>query len=231
MIRQIQTILLIVMFLATPTLWAGEKNAPDLDRINLTVQAGGQVDTDVVVAIVYMEQQSSDQSMAANDVNTGVRWALDKATAMGVKANPFQYRTIPVYRKRHIANWRVHQSLRLVSKDPTKIGNLLGVLQQKLVVQSLQHTLSEPARLVAEENFIVKGLQAFERRAQLIAQSLKRPGYKIIQLNINTDSPVRPVMRMMQATGNDAAPSPVVRGGQKAIWIRINATIKLDPKP
>ncbi len=221
----------LLILLSVPTAHAVNDQAPHYDRIHLSVRAGDRVDTDTVVAIVYMEHQSTDQAMAAGEVNRGLRWAADQAAAAGVEAAPFRYRTSPVYRKNHIAGWQVHQSLRLESREPGRIGNLLAKLQQKLSIESLNHMLSAQARLQAEEAFVVEALNAFERRAQLIAKSLKRPGYRIVNLNINTESTPRSMARATMALGEARVPAPVVEGGQQRIGVRINGTVELEQKP
>ena len=221
----------LLLLLLPPAPRAADSAELHYDQVHLSVRAGGRVDTDTVVAIVYMEHQSTEQAMAAGEVNRGLRWAADKAAAAGVEAAPFSYRTSPVYRKQHIAGWRVHQSLRLESTDPTRIGNLLGELQQKLSIQSLHHVLSPGARLQAEEGFVIEALNAFERRAQLIAKSLGRPGYRIVQLHINTDSSPRPMPRAALAMAESRAPAPVVEGGRQKIGVRVNGTVELHSQP
>jgi len=213
---------------ATP---AADGNPLHYDQVHLSVRAGGWVDTDTVVAVVYMEQQSTEQARAASEVNNGLRWAVEKAGAAGVEATPFRYRTSPVYRKQHIASWRVHQSLRLESPDPERIGSLLGELQQKLSIQSLRHVLSPGARRQAEESFIVEALHAFERRAQIIAQSLKRPGYRIVQLNIDTDSTPTPLARTAQAASVTRVPAPLVAGGRQRLGVRVSGSVELERQP
>ena len=221
----------LLILMCPPLLQAADSTGLHYDQVNLSVRAGGRVETDTVVAIVYMEQQSSEQDMAASEVNKGVRWAADKAAAAGVEATPFQYRTSPVYRKQHIAGWRVHQSLRLESEQPSRIGTLLGELQQKLSIQSLRHVLTAGARLQAEEAFVIEALSAFERRAKLIAQSLKRPGYRIVQLNINTESSPRPIPRGVMAMAQSRETAPVVEGGRQRIGVTVSGTVELDPQP
>jgi predicted secreted protein len=216
----------LLLVMCSPLAHAAENTELHYDQVNLSIRAGGRVDTDIVVAIVYKEHQSTDQATAAREVNNGIQWAADKAKAAGVDAVPFQYRTSPVYQKKHIAGWRVHQSLRLESEDPTRIGALLGELQQKVSIQSLSHTLSPGARVQAEETYVVEALGVFEQRAKLIADSLKRSGYKIVRLNINTDSS-RPINRSVMAMADSRKSAPVVEGGQQQVNVSVNGTIEL----
>jgi len=216
--------LLLVMY--SPLAQAAENTGLHYDQVNLSIRTGGSVDTDIVVAIVYKEHQSTDHATAAREVNNGIQWAADKAKDAGVDAAPFQYRTSPVYQKKHIAGWRVHQSLRLESEHPTRIGALLGELQKKVTIQSLTHTLSPGARIQAEETYVVEALGVFEQRAKLIADSLKRSGYKIVQLNINTNSSP-PINRGVMAMADSRKSAPVVEGGQQQVNVSVNGTIEL----
>ncbi len=221
--------LLLLIFPLAPQ--AAESTGLHYDQVNLSVRAGGRVETDTVVAIVYMERQSPQQTTAVNEVNTALRWAAEKATAAGVEAAPQRYRTWPVYNKQNIVGWRVRQSLRIESADPTRIGNLLGELQEKLSIESLRHELTPGARLQAEESFVTEALNAFERRAQLIAQNLKRPGYRIVKLTITTDSTPQPIARATLAASSARAPAPVVDGGRQKVGVRISGTVELDRQP
>jgi len=221
----------LLLLLSAPAPRAADSAGLHYDQVNLSVRAGGRVDTDTVVAIVYMERQSTEQALAAGEGNEGLRWAAEKAAAAGVEAAPQRYRTSPVYSKQNIVGWRVRQSLRLESAEPSRIGKLLGQLQQKLSIESLRHELSPGARLLAEESFVSEALSAFERRAQLIAKSLKRPGYRIVKLTITTDSTPTPIARASLAISAAQAPAPVVDGGRQKIGIRISGTVELDRQP
>ncbi len=221
--------LLLLLLPAAPQ--AADSAGLHYDQVNLSVRAGGRVDTDTIVAIVYMERQSAEQTLAAGEVNEGLRWAAEKAAAAGIEAAPQSYRSSPVYNKQNIVGWRVRQSLRLESADPARIGQLLGELQQQLSIKSLRHELSPGARLQAEERFVIEALNAFERRAQLIAKSLKRPGYRIVKLTISTDSTPTPIARSSRAISAANAPAPVVDGGRQKIGIRVSGTVELDRQP
>ncbi len=222
--------LTLLLVMCSQLAQAKEKFGLHYDQVNLSIRTGGNVDTDIVVAIVYMEHQATDQATAAREVNNGIQWAADKAKAAAVDATPFRYRTSPVYQKKHIAGWRVHQSLRLESEHPARIGSLLGELQQKVSIQSLSHTLSPGARVQAEETYVVEALGVFEQRAKLISDSLKRPGYKIVHLNINTDSS-RPINRGVMAMAESRKSTPVVEGGQQQVNVSVNGTIELLQSP
>lgn len=116
---------------------------PHYDRINLSAGAGREVPSDTSVAIMFKQHQSSDQSTATEEVNQAISWAVDKAKATdGVNVTTSSYRTQPIYNKQHIQGWRVLQTIRLESSDGSILARLLGTLQERVAIQSLNNTFS-----------------------------------------------------------------------------------------
>jgi predicted secreted protein len=191
------------------------------------------VDTDTLVAIVYKEHQSSIQATAADEVNRDVRWAVGLAKSRNIKVQTASYRTRPVYQKQHIRGWRVNQSIRLESGDSAELASLLGDLQQRLSIQSLHNTLSPERRKKAEEGLIVEALDAFRSRADLIAQTLERSGYRIVEMNVNTSGSRPPVAmraRAMRSTESSVAVAPPpIEGGTLQVEVQVTGTVELLP--
>jgi predicted secreted protein len=221
--------LAIASFSATTPLSAHEEQT-HYDRINLSASAGREVDTDTLVAVLYKQHQSTNQATASDEVNGAVRWAIEQARAANVKVTTSSYRTQPIYQKQHIQSWRVHQSIRIESADAKHLAKLLGILQQKLSIQSLRDELSATARKSAQEALIADALIAFQDRASAIAKTLGRSGHRIVNININAggERPPRTLMRKaVTMQSSVAAAPPAIESGSLRVEVRVSGTIEL----
>ncbi len=210
---------------------AGHDNPPRYDQVHLSASAGAEVDTDLLVAVLFREEQSDVQATAADEVNRAVRWAIDQAKAAGVSVETSAYRTQPVYQKQQIRGWRVHQSIRLESRDPDKLAALLGELQQRLSIQSLGNELSPQARKAAEDALIGAAVDAFQARAALIATTLKRDGHRIVSLDVSTSGAAPPPGIVMRATAMESAAPPAppaVEPGTLTVEVHVSGTVELN---
>jgi len=230
MIRLLALTILVAAGFTAPIPLAAHEESAHYDRINLSAGAGREVDTDMLVAVLYSQHQSTNQATASNEVNQAVRWGVEQAKAATVKVTTSSYRTKPIYQKRHIQAWRVYQSIRLESSDAKQLATLLGALQQRLSIQSLRDELSVAARKSAEEDLIADALNAFQDRAAAIAKTLGRSGHRIVDININTSGgqPPRTLMRDTAAMESavKVAP-PVIESGSLRVNVQINGTVEL----
>jgi predicted secreted protein len=205
--------------------------APVYDRVRLSASAERQVDTDTLVAVVYKEHQSTLQATAADEVNRAVTWAIERARAAGVTVQTHSYRTQPIYQKQHIQGWRVHQSVRLESTDSAALAALLGDLQQRLSIQSLHNTLSVQARDRAEDSLLVEALQAFQKRAEMVASTLGRSGHRIVEISVDgsggSPPPPRPMRAALAADASGAVEAPSIEGGTLQVQVRVSGVVEL----
>lgn len=230
MIRLLTLSALLASGLAAPMPLAAHDSETHYDRINLSASAGSEIDTDTLVAVLFKQHQSSDQATASDEVNRSIRWAIELAKAANVKVTTSSYNTQPIYQKQNITGWRVRQSIRVESSDAKLLAYLLGELQQKLSIQTLQNELSIAARKQAEEDLIAEALNAFQDRAAVIAKTLARSGHKIVDININASGgrPPRPMMRgaMAMESAANVAP-PAIESDSLRVEVQVNGTIEL----
>ena len=155
---------------------------PIYDRISLSASAEREVENDLLVAVLFAEHQAQRQQTVSAKVNAAVRWALDKSKqSTSIKVQTMRYSTSPIYNKKVITGWRTRQSIRLESKDPGKLSDLIGELQERLSIGSVNYAVSKPARDLAEETLITEALAQFRRRAVLVTQNLGRKTYRADQ--------------------------------------------------
>ncbi len=227
-LQGIRTLLLLVA--ACHLAWAGEQPLT-YDRINLSASASADVENDILVAVLYSQREGSDTTKLADAVNRDVGWALQRAKAApGVSVRTLDYSTNPVYRDGKLTAWRLRQSIRLESNEPARLSTLIGVLQERLAVQSIVPDVSPSSRQRAEDVLISEAILAFNTRAKLVAETLKRAEYRLVRMDINTrDAPVQPFpargrVMAMEAT---AAP-PVLEPGTRKVHVTVTGTIELQ---
>jgi len=204
-------------------------SAPTYDRINLSVSAQREADNDSLVAVLYAQEQGKNAPRLAKQVNRDISAAVTKAKQIaGIKVQTLDYTTSPVYIKNHLDGWRVRQSIRLESKDPASLSELIGDLQKELKVSSINYTLSPESRLLIEESLIAEAIDHFNNRAQLIQTQMSRQDHKLVQMDINSSghSP-QPRLRMARMEKSSAS-APHLEAGTQTVTVTIRGTIELQ---
>ncbi len=228
--RQFLAGLLIICF----HIQAGAQDANlTYDRINLSASAEREIENDLLIASLYAQVEALRQSEVADRINKSMKWALDKAKKVrAVQAQTTQYNTYPVHdRNNRIRGWRGRQAIRLQSPDVEKLTELLGELQQQLAVESVNYGISKAARDAAEENLITEAIAQFHKRAKLVSKEMGRGGYRLVNMNINTQQhrpPPIPYQARALAMEADIA-APAVEPGVQTVTVSVSATIELDP--
>jgi predicted secreted protein len=215
-------------------LTAEAQNEPIYDQVDLNASASQDVENDLLIAFVFAEVEANDQADAADAVNEAIAWAAGRARRIDdIDVQTTNYSTRPVYANgRRIVGWVARQSLRLESTESQALSELLGELQQRVAVQSINYDLSDAARDAAEEALIAEALAQFNRRAELIAGELGRDGYRIVRLSVGNNGPIfasasRVRMGLSEA---DVAP-PEIEAGTQMLSVNVNGTIELAAAP
>ena len=225
----------MILLLITTQLVEGHDMETEYNRISLTASAEREVENDLLVANLYAEHQAQKQQDVANHVNKAIRWALDRSKKVStVKVQTTQYNTSPLYNKQIIKGWRARQGIRLESTDAAPLGELIGDLQEQLLVASINYGVSKQARDSAEEELTEEALQLFTKRAQQIANTLGRDGFQIVQIHVNTQGgrpvPVSYATRgLARAEAMDAAPA--IESGVQNVSVSVNGTVEINAAP
>jgi predicted secreted protein len=147
------------------------------DQVSFEVAAEREVQNDRAVATLSASAEDNNPANLAGQINDAMAWALKQVKAhSGVTARSGAYRTYPVYDDRRIVRWRGSQELRLESGDMERLAQLIGKLQERLQVQSMQFMISTDKRQEVESGLTEKALGAFRERAELIRTSLGASG-------------------------------------------------------
>ncbi len=218
-----------VGLLMVTTVTHSHEATPTYNRINLSVSAQQEVDNDILVAVLFAQEEGKSAARLAKDVNRKISAAVTKAKqADGIKVQTLDYTTSPTYRKQAVSGWRVRQSIRLESKDPATLSGLIGDLQKELGVSRINYALSPETRAAIEESLIADAIGRFNNRAKLIQTQMGRQNHKLVQMNINSggNSPQPRYQMAMMEKSRSAAPQ--LEAGTQTVTINIQGTIELQ---
>jgi predicted secreted protein len=207
-------------------------NESTMNRVSFQVERSAEVSNDWVTATLSVTDEDPRPERLANTINTTMRWALDEAQRHDqVKVSSGGYQTYPVYEKERVRRWRASQQLILQAGNVDRLSKLIGVLQEKLQLQSIAFSVSPESRTRMEDGLITDALAAFQARAELVQQGLGAKDYETVKLAVNSGGGSRPMRRAMayneMAMSHDAAP-PVFEVGTSRVSVQISATIELN---
>ena len=232
MYRSIHKLIVVLLFSNTCINNAlAHDNETHYDRIKLSASASAQLKNDTMVATVYAEEEGGQASELSSIVNTRIRWGLDLVKSHPeIKHQTNSYSSNPVYSNNKIKGWRVRQSLRLESQDMALMSDVLGSLQDKLALQSMQFTVSPESLKLQDGILIDEALEAFEKRAVQVVKKLGRKDYKIVEINISTSGErgVRPQYEMRSLSMSSSDSAPVVSAGERTVSVSVNGNIELE---
>lgn len=202
------------------------------NRVSFSVSAESEVENDRLVARLFAEERGRDTKVLAKKVNEAITWGLDIAKKQTeVEAFTLNYSTNPEYKEGKVVGWRVRQSIQLKSDDSQVLSQLLGELQNKLSIESVEYQVSSKLRKATEETLIAEGLQKFKQRADQVTKNMGRSSYKVVNLNVSNSFSARPPYPMAMQRGGyamkaDMAP-PSLTAGKQQIVVNVQAEIEL----
>ena len=144
------------------------------------------------------------------------------------------YHTYPVSdpKRGTVRSWRAGQDLVIESSDSQALSELLGKLQARLQLRGMQQSVSRALRERVEQELEAELLDAYQARAERIAQHMGARSFRLIELRLDGSGPRAPVaLRRMAAfdaaESMGAAPPPIERG-VTTIRLGASATIALE---
>ncbi|TVP90954.1 MAG: DUF541 domain-containing protein [Pseudomonadaceae bacterium] len=207
----------------------------DTDRYNqvsLRAEAQQAVNNDTLTVILYAEEQHADPSRLAEQITQRLNKGLDRAREVdGVQVASGNRRSHPVYddKRNNITGWRERAEIRLESSDFAALSSLTGELLQDLSLSGMQFSLSPEARQSSEEALIGDAIDAFRQRADLVTEKLGGSGYKIVSLNLHTQSPgpIYPRNAMLMRSEADST-APNVEAGEASVSVQADGVIEIQ---
>lgn len=219
-----------ILSLAATNQAAAADAAPRYNQIHFQVERSRPVENDRMQAVLSITAEGDNAARLADQINLSMDAALKTAKARAqVEIRSGSYRTYPVYNKEKIQRWRATQELLLDSSDFAELGNLIGQLQERLQVTSLNFSVSPARRAAVEDELIAQALDAFKQRAELVRKQLAAKGYRIVDVSINTGGG-QPVPIMMRAAAMEAASvaPPALEAGTSIVTVSVGGVVELQ---
>lgn len=206
-------------------------DAPRYNQIHFQVERSRPVDNDRMHAVLSLTAEDDNAARLADHINRAMDGALKTAKARPkIEVRTGSYRTWPVYDKNKIRRWRATQELLLEGSDFAELGNLIGQLQERLQVGSINFSVSPARRAAVEDELIAQALDAFKQRAELVRKQFAAKGYRLVNVSINTGGgqPV-PLMRGMAMEAMDKAVAPpALEAGTSLLSVNVGGMIELQ---
>jgi len=209
--------------------FASEETKPTGTLINLSVEASRPAPNDMARATAYAEETGRNPAELSRRVNSTIAAALETAKKYPeVKTRSGSTRTHPTYEKNgRISGWRMRSELMLESQNMTALSELLGKLQMSLAVSQLVLVPAPETRSRVEDEAMLEAIAAFQKKAGLIADALKKT-HRIRQMSIQSEGrpPLVPVMRASRMTAAEATPAPI-EAGESTVSVTVSGQIEL----
>ena len=200
------------------------------NQVRLQSQQTEAVSNDTMHVSMNTYAEMQDPAKLAAKINNDMEWALQQAKQVpGVKINTGSYQTWPITRKEVTTGWRGQQDLVLESADTETLSRLVGQLQDRLQIKSMNFTVSDEKRTGVENRLIDAALDAFKQRARIIGNNLKASGFRIVEINVNSSTQRPPMLRQarMASMSMEASDAVAVEGGESDVSVTVNGTIEL----
>ncbi len=217
----------MLFFTLVSPLWAGEEL--NYNIINLQADADRQVENDIMVVGMSALSEANSAAEAAENVNNMMTWAAAIAKkSSGVKSQTLNYQTRPLYKNKALIGWSVNQQIRFESKEFETLSTLVGTLQEKLRVDSMQFAVSTDLKKATMNELITVALGAFRDKAGLVSSTLGARDYRLVNLSIRENSPAAAFQRSYQAEAmNLQASPPHVEAGDSRVNLSAEGSIQL----
>lgn len=205
------------------------------NQISLRAEVSQEVARDKMIVTLYTESQNTDPAKLAAEVTTIMNKALGEAREVkGVTLRQGSRNSYPIYdnKNQKITGWRERAELRLESADFPALSKLTGELLNTLKMDNMDFAIADATRKSSEDALLKDAVAAFKARAQLATDALGGKGYKIVNLNFNTNSYPMPYARnggmMMKAAAMDSAPTPEVEAGTSQVSMSADGVIEVQ---
>ena len=205
------------------------------NQISLRAEVSQEVARDQMIVTLYTESQNSDPAKLAAEITTTMNKALAQAREVkGVTLRQGSRNSYPIYdnKNQKITGWRERAELRLESADFPALSKLTGELLNTLKMDNMDFAIADATRKSSEDALLKDAVAAFKARAQLATDALGGKGYKIVNLNFNTNGYPMPYARnggmMMKAAAMDSAPTPEVEAGTSQVSMSADGVIEVQ---
>jgi predicted secreted protein len=201
--------------------------------IDLSAQARRQVSNDVMQATLFAESVGPVPAKLAAEVNEQLNKAISAAKKIkSVRVESGDYHSQANYQDGKQQGWRTRGEVRLESTDFAALATLLGQLQNDaLQLANVQFSVSPQLRDQVENELIREALKAFQKRADVVKQSLDRNSVKIVSIRLDTQNAFptpRPVYRVNAMMAKDVAEAAPAEAGNSEIIVVASGSVQVE---
>lgn len=201
------------------------------NQVSFNVSAEADIANDQLVIVMTALEKGRDLEKLADTVNKTMTWALKEADKLeNIKAQTLNYSTQPNYSKGKQTGWQVSQSLSLKSTSTEDLSDLMSRLQTRLQVQSASYQVTTDKKNQLTDKLTTDALALFSQKAEKIASALQHKSYKIVQINLHSDSPghPRPMVGMARSMmASEAVTAPSFEPGTQKVSVTASGTIEV----
>lgn len=229
--RNITVALTIMMLIAPATSEAQTKPGAASEATSLSLSVAGHAThaPNQTIATLVVQNENPLPSKAQAAVNQSMAKALAAAQAIhGLFATTGAYSVAQTDPKTR--TWQASQTLTLTfDAAPNAIAaapvrHLIGALQHRgLLLESIGAGLTPSALRQTRAEAITDAIGQMHSEAEAAATAMDLKIGRVRRMQINTESPIRPMMLAMRAQ----APAPAVQAGPIEETINLSATIDL----
>ncbi len=202
------------------------------NQVSLRAEVQQAVSHDTLTVRMYAEDQGKDAGELAGRITRRLNESLELARqASGIEVSSGSRSSEPVYdeKREAIIGWRERGEIVLKSTDFAALSTLTGQLMDDLSLVDMQFSLSRTARSEAENELMREAIVAFKARADIAANSLGGTGYRIVNLNLDSQfmQPMAYRGAKLARMADSESASPSVEGGQADVTLNANGTIEV----
>ena len=205
------------------------------NQVSLRAEVQQKVNNDTLTVTLFAEDQDSDPAKLANRITTRLNQGLETARSNNaIRVSSGNRHTQPVYdeKRKNIIAWRERGEIRLEGTDFAAISSTMGELLGNLSLGGMHFSLSAASRSATENELMERAIEAFQQRADIATRSLGGNGYRIVNLNLNTQFMTpRPYMqsgRMMAMAADAEMATPAVEGGEADVTVSADGVIEVQ---
>lgn len=207
------------------------------NRIHLSSAAQQQAENDLMTMTLIVRKNGQESADIAQYINQTMNWAVKNVTKykdIVVRTENYQINPIYDYRqskKKQFIEWRGQQSLILKSSNIEVMSKVTALLLKKMQMQSQNYSLSFIKKEQLENALIKKALTVLKKRAVIVQNSFGAKNYRLVNVNINTQSSgsvYRSNYRAKAMMAESMADAPVAsQSGQSKVKVSVSGEIEL----
>ena len=130
---------------------------PHYDHVSLSASASKEVPQDELQITLYAVSEADNAKTTSDEVSNRVHKALSILNnKKDITTQTGSFNTHPVYRKQKITGWRSRQTLEVKSTNAAELSQLLGRLQNHVLIENIRYNVSEQSRRLVENQLIEK---------------------------------------------------------------------------